>query len=1063
MEMYQQQKTIHELIENQVISTPDALAITFEGQSLTYHVLNAKANQLARTLRKAGIKPESLVAVALPRSADYIVCILAILKAGGFFLSLDEEQPSARLQSIISDSQPDILITMSDIKEKFEHSSKHLLFLDKALEEINKQSDENLAPRSLPHHLAYVIYTSGTSGKPKGVLVEHQSVVNYIKWLGYYIESKPEQRIDFSSNPIFDMSITATLAPLVLGLHIIICKDVIKKNINDYLDYLIKNEINIIKITPSYFKILLEEVSTRRVELPALHTVILGGEILPTQDCAKWLAIYPQAVLFNEYGPTEATVAVSQFKVTALNVEQLGLFVPIGKPGHNITFRLTEIGELYVGGLCLARGYLNRDDLNHERFTQEAPRLYKTGDICRFLPSGDYEYINRNDEQIKLRGFRIEIAEIEMSLGNHEKIKDAAVVAHASEYGEKQLVAYYIPKKKTSALNKSELRDHLRHHLPDYMIPSLFIEMDVFPLNDNHKLDKKAFPAPNHSHAPHKKTLLKPLEQKVIAIFSESLGVSEIMLEDNFFEIGGHSLAAARIVAKIGKVLGKKVSFQDLYKSPTLRDFISSIERAAETDLVYYHDPRNAELPISLSDFQFLYWIASFYEQKTKELNLVIRKRMLGKIDIAALQFACDSVLKTQQILCYKIANLRPMQWLEKNLNFNIIENDLRGVPASEQEVILSESIDALFSIYPWDKSSVSLIVKLYYLKDQVSEIQICMPHIVSDDHSLEIIFQALSAFYHGYTLPLEEHKFKFPAQYSEYIGYEHFNVNRNLDQDIIYWENYLADTSLFPFPKDVVVNEAASNFIYSTYVKIPETVLPKLRKMCAANKTNIAHALSASLFVALKKYYDPVQHNNHSIFFNIIKSTRINEIFDATVGCFLKLDALKIDMNTKAELFEFSHEIEKSILQSECHQNCSSLLKFACANRVYWHKHKIFNSLVNAAAWLYAKWLPALNLNVKILKRLGRLHFFRKKQHFLININIWNNFIIDYPNDEMFGFKLLPPPIHHFDLSKIDNVLDVCFMKDDSQNPYLVISGNLQPQFREEIANHMIEVLGLK
>ena len=500
------QGTIHGSVEEHVRQTPNSIAAICEDESLTYQELNERANQLAHYLRAIGAQPDLPVAICMDRSIDLLIVILGILKSGSAYVPLDPLHPESRLLFKLQDNNNPIIIIKADQKEKLINYSGKIVLLDIDSTKICQQPTHNPTSIVTHKHLAYVIYTSGSTGNPKGVLIEHGSVLNHHLWFKEYSHCQPHQRIDFSSNYIFDMAVTTTIIPLMLGLTIVICNDEVKKVVRHYLNYLEDNTVNIIKMTPSYFKVLLHEVKNNPIALPHLRAIVLGGENLSTADCTSWLAIYPDHVLYNEYGPTEATVAVSHYKVSHMNLSSLGISVPIGNPGSqmdcyilnpdNTPVQPGEMGELCISGLCLARGYLNQPELTHQQFINitishnTRVRIYKTGDLCRYLPDGSIEYLGRADNQVKIRGFRVEPGEIERSLIAHPDIKDVVVLAQKEDLHEK-LIAYYVLNSHNTSPMVSQIRQYLEDLLPNYMIPAAFVRVDFFPLTANGKLDRQ--------------------------------------------------------------------------------------------------------------------------------------------------------------------------------------------------------------------------------------------------------------------------------------------------------------------------------------------------------------------------------------------------------------------------------------------------------------------------------------------------------------------------------------------------------------------------------------------
>ncbi|MBI2786664.1 MAG: AMP-binding protein, partial [Legionella longbeachae] len=716
--------TIHGVFEEQVNHFPNQLAVLNDVQSLTYIELNRKANQLAHYLRELGLTPDMPVALCFERSVEFLIAILAILKAGGAYLPLDPLQPEDRLSFLLNDSQAPILITKSQLKHKFSDHQNTLIFLDKD-KNIDQQITDNPDPINTPEHLAYIIYTSGSTGTPKGVLIEHLST---------------------------------SIVPLMLGLTVVICDEVIKKNIRNYLNHLVNSHINIIKLTPSYFKVLLQETKNNFVALTQLSSIILGGENLSASECKSWLSFYPEHILFNEYGPTEATVAVSSYTVNAQNIERLDASIPIGIAGTNMSCIVlgnnnlpssdNEIGELFIGGVCLARGYLNQPELTQQQFIiNNGTRLYKTGDLCKKHSNGIIEYLGRIDEQVKIRGFRIEPGEIEKQLLSHTAIKEAAVLAQKDSFSEQRLVVYYILKDKDTLLNINQLRQYLQKHLPDYMIPTVFVKIDSFPLTANGKLHKAALPIPllttSHNYLEPKTAL----EKKLAEIWSEELGVQLIGIHDDFFDLGGHSLSAARIVSKINHELERTISLNDFYKATNIAQLVPIIKQTKKSKRrrAFRKFIHHKITKIPLSDFQFLLWMSNIFEPKAQKLNIVARKRFQGRLNKAALEFAFQAILKKHEALTYQILKFQPAQKVQKKSPAKLIIHDLQTSSIQQREKTLQKSLAQLFSYYPWPKNAPLLIIKLFYLQEDESELQICIPHLISDEYCMDIIFSELS------------------------------------------------------------------------------------------------------------------------------------------------------------------------------------------------------------------------------------------------------------------------------------------------------------------------------
>jgi amino acid adenylation domain-containing protein len=604
--LYPQNKTINQLFEEQVERSPNDIAVMCiknweengeqEEIKLTYKELNKKVNRLAHYLINKGVRNDTLVIVALERSIDAIIAFLAVLKAGGAYVPINPQEPQARIEHIFNDTKAPIIITNTTYADSLQSTFAQVICLDKILTEISNLPHTNLQIKYLkPTNLAYVIYTSGTSGKPKGVMIEHRGVINYTENVARHINIGIADKVDCSTNIGFDLTVTTTLSSLLLGASVILYNGDVR-DIERYKKHLCINNINVIKLVPSYFELIVDILPQTQIK-----KIILGGEKLDKSIVRKVLDIYKCSNLneyslkiYDEYGPTETTVGSCISKVMVDANDNISL--NIGKAYDNYaTYVLSPyslslvpigaIGELYIGGVGLARGYLNNPGLTSEKFitnpfqSEEEKadieiygrlgrnvRLYKTGDLVRWLPDGNLEYIGRTDFQVKIRGYRIECSEIEQALLTHSKIKQAVVTDYDSETG-KQLVAYFIEDKEAN-LMPEELRQHLRKTLPEYMIPSIFMRLEALPLTVNGKLDRKALPNPEFGYK--KDSYVPPrneLEQKICQIWAEVLGLDaqKISIYDDFFNLGGNSILAIKLVNKTNNNFQSHIKVSDIF------------------------------------------------------------------------------------------------------------------------------------------------------------------------------------------------------------------------------------------------------------------------------------------------------------------------------------------------------------------------------------------------------------------------------------------------------------------------------------------------------------------
>lgn len=1076
---------IQSFFEGLVESNPDYIALICGAKTLTYDELNTRANQLAHYLQELGVKADTPVALCMERSAELLIVMMAILKAGGAYVPLDSSHPQERLAFILKDTNKPILIINSDLKRKFSFYQEKQILIDKDEKILSSYPSFNPVSLVKPKNLAYVIYTSGSTGKPKGVLIEHRSLVNYSQWFTDYSGCKAQERIDFSSKYIFDMSVSVSIVPLMLGLTVVICDDDTKKEARPFLEHLKSNKINLAKISPGYLKVLLTELRNKAIKLPHLKTVILGGENLYTVDCAAWLEFFPKQTLVNEYGPTEATVAVLEHQVSKANLNLSHTTVPIGRVHSSMPCYILsedkqqvvqgEVGELYIGGACLARGYLNQPTLTKKQFIKDpfnkkvGARLYKTGDLCRQLDNGLIECIGRIDFQLKIRGFRIEPGEIERTLLGYPSLIDAEVLAQEDKLGEKHLVAYYILAQGSVEPSAQELTDYLQEFLPSYLIPAAFLKVDNFPLTANGKLDRKALPLVQFSAS---QTYVAPanrIEKKLSKIWSEELGIEQVGIEDNFFELGGHSLSAARIISKINHGLGVEIDLFDFYQEPTIAKLAYLINclkgirvKEHKNNLPQKRQFLNSAL-LPLSDFQLMIWLSNTFEPKVNKLNIVCRKRLQGRLDIKALNYAFQALFKKHEILAYGVLRLRPAQTVQKNKSFKVNVENIEQLSSEKVKAVLEGSLQQLMNYYPWPKNTPKLMARLFRLPNNRTELQIAMSHIIADDRSPDILFADLSHFYSLYREKLDLDQVGIDKQYRAYLFDEHDYSQKHSNRDFAFWDDYLKDSCLFSFPaEEVITNMAAKGIPYSTYLDIPETTLSSFQHFCAENHVSISDGLCAVLGKALMNCCKPIKKQN--LIINTIKSLRDNPAYDNTLGCFLRIEPIKLNLDQDLDLSKLSRQVHQSAMELSPYQHFSGLGKLASVGTLRSKQKSIRSYFLHVFTYLYTSIFHTPSLNRQVLNLCERLASFDRANDFLVSCNVRANLF--KPESEnsganYFGLKTEKMESYHYDLLQADNFLDVCFMRDEDQNkPCVVLSSNLRPAFREGLVQDIVSIM---
>ncbi len=582
---FPQDKCIHQLVEEQVEHTPDAVAVVFGSQQLTYRELNRRANQVAHYLKKFGVQPEVLIGVCVDRSLEMIIGILGVLKAGGAYVPLDPTYPEERLAFMIQDTEMPVLLTQKKLLTDLPHTTAKIICLDHEWDTIAQQSQEAPARQITPDNLAYVIYTSGSTGTPKGVLLAHRGLCNLAQAQIRKFAVQPGDRVLQFVSFSFDVATSDVFTALCSGATLcLVSKEALLPG-PGLLDIFRNLAITHVEIPSPILKLLPSS------DLPDLRVIIVGGETCPPELVGKWA---PGRRFFNAYGPTETTVCA-----TAAECTDAAQKPPIGRPLDNIQVYLLDAalqpvpigvpGELYIGGVGVAKGYLHRPDLTMQAFISNPfdqrpeSRLYKTGDVARYRSDRNLEFIGRVDYQVKIRGFRIEVEEIEAVLKANSMIDEAAVIVRETKSGDKQLLAY-VTAQAEQTMDVDSLRTELKATLPDYMLPSAFIRLEHLPLTPNGKIDRRALPTPDVAQTPvvaHGGTPVTPFEKRVAEIWQATLGLEQIGIQANFFEIGGHSLLAVQIHQTLQAGFGQHVKLTDIFQYPTIQSFAQYLSQPA--------------------------------------------------------------------------------------------------------------------------------------------------------------------------------------------------------------------------------------------------------------------------------------------------------------------------------------------------------------------------------------------------------------------------------------------------------------------------------------------------
>ena len=592
---YPKDSCIHELFEAQVKRTPEAIALQFEGQQLTYRELNNRANQVAHYLRSLGVGPEELVGLCVERSLEMVVALLGILKAGGAYVPLDPDYPKERLAFMLEDAHVSVLLTQKSLLQSDQLSALgsqtfpfqlEIVCLDGNWKSIAQQSEDDPQHNVNSCTAAYVIYTSGSTGTPKGVIGLHRGAVNRFAWMWSTYPFLANEMSCVKTLLSFVDSVWEVFGPLLKGIPSIIVSDQMVKDPQLLIQTLANNHVTRIVLVPSLLKVILDVYPNLQTHLPDLKLWCSSGEPLSKELAERFRKFLPNSTLLNLYGSSEVSADATYHEMCDTESSQC---ISIGRPINNTQIYLLDShlqpapvevrGEIYIGGVGLARGYLNRPELTAEKFipnpfsAEPGARLYKTGDLARYLPDGNIEFLGRVDNQVKIRGFRIELGEVESVLGQHPGVRETVVVAQQEVHGGKQLVAYVAPKLEP-APTTHELQRFLQEKLPHYMIPSAFVYLESLPLTPNGKVDRRALPNPRSQDTRGHNEYVGPRDEteRVLArVWSAVLGIDRVGLDDDFFAIGGHSLLAAKLFARLDEAFGRSLPLGVLFAAPTIR------------------------------------------------------------------------------------------------------------------------------------------------------------------------------------------------------------------------------------------------------------------------------------------------------------------------------------------------------------------------------------------------------------------------------------------------------------------------------------------------------------
>lgn len=964
---YPEAKCIHLLFEAQAAKTPNNIAVVYEDEQLTYAELNQKANQLAHYLQQQKVKKEVVVGLCVERSLLMIIGLLGILKAGGAYLPLLPVLPKEALSLRLQDAQAAILLTQQ--KLNVSTNVAQVICIDSDWEIIASERDENPSSQTTSENLAYVLFTSGSTGKPKGVAIEHRQLFNYTHAILDKIDLPSSASFAMVSSFAADLGNTVIFASLCTGgcLHVISQERI--TNAEALANYCDRYSIDCLKIVPSHLNALLSAVHPEKI-LPK-KCLILGGERLSWQLVEKIQHYSPNCQILNHYGPTEATVGVLTYLIEDKSISEKCDTVPLGSPLANTQVYILDphlqpvpigvSGELHIGGKNLARGYVNQPELTKQKFIcnffsdlglgnteenlefseiiesldksnyQKSNRLYKTGDFARYLPDGNIEFLGRIDDQVKIRGFRIELGEISTLLSQHPTVGEVAILAREEKVQEKRLVAYIVPTSSFELRNHnaliSELRNYLKTKLPEYMIPSAFVLLRTLPLTPNGKLDRQALPAPEDV-ADTERTFIAPrtpVEEVLAGIWGQLLSVTHLSVDDNFFDLGGHSLIATQVISRIRAVFQVEISLRQLFESPTVAQLAVQIEReirsTKEVEItVISKVPKDRELPLSFAQKRL--WFLDQLEPGSFLYNLPRAVRLSGKLNVEALLKSLNEIVKRHAILRtrFTITNGQPVQIIASSLNLKLPVVDLQNLPLTERETevkrLTREEAQTKFNLAEGSLVRTSLL----RLKEDEHVFLLTLHHIVSDGWSTGVFIKEMAALYEAFSsdrsiTPLPE----LPIQYADFAVWQRqWLQGQVLEAQLTYWKQQLSgDLPKLQLPTDHP-RPAEQTFAGKTLTFVlPKALSEELKVLSHQENVTLFMTLLAAFKTLLYRYT-----GQEDIIIGSPIANRNRAEVENLIGFFVNTLVLRTQVDGNITFLELLKRIREVALAAYAHQD---------------------------------------------------------------------------------------------------------------------------------------------
>ena len=919
---------IHQLFEAQVAQNPEAIALVSEDQRLTYRELNRRANQLAHHLIALGVGPEILVGVLAERSVEMIVGLLATLKAGGAYVPLDPQYPVERLSFTLADADVAVLLTQQSLLGLLPPSKAQVVCLDQK-SEFAQLPSQNPVSTSIPANLAYTIYTSGSTGRPKGVAITHHSAAILLHWASETFGADTLTNVLASTSICFDLSVFEIFVPLSYGTTVVLAENALALP-----TLAVANDVTMINTVPSAMR----ELVRMEAIGPSVRVVNLGGEALSrnlVEDVYRCSAVKE---VWNGYGPSEDTT----FTTACLVPQGPDQKVTIGGPLPNTEIYIVDqrlqpvpvgvAGELCISGEGLARGYLNRPSLTAERFVpnpfgaRTGARLYKTGDLARYLANGEIEYLGRSDYQVKIRGFRIELGEIETALEKHETVREAVVMVREEAEGDKRLVAYVVPAEDRTLVS-SELRLHLRTYVPEFMLPSVFVSLPELPMTPNGKVDRRALPAPESPRGEPDATFATPrtpVAEVLAGIWAEVLGIEQVPLDESFFELGGHSLLATQVMTRVREAFGIELPLRRLFEGPTVNNLAIAVEVALRSAQGVTAPPlvrvsREQDLPLSFAQQRL--WFLDQLEPGSSFHNISTAVRIAGRLDVAAFEQTLTEIVGRHEAwrTTFQIANGQPVQIIASAAPVSLPLVELSDLGEAERDAQIERYAEQEAQ-RPFDLAAGPLVrFTLLRLSAEDHVALFTVHHIISDGWSLGVLVREVAvlyeAFVNGRPSPLPE----LPIQYADYSHWQRTWLrDEELERQLAYWKQHLAGAPLLlELPTDKPRPSVPSFRGAGHTIMLGRELTDAVKTLCRRENATLFMTLLAAFQTLLHRF----SGQDHIIVSTgIAGRTRIET--EGLLGFFVNTLLLRADFSGAPSFRELLSQVREATLGAYAHQD---------------------------------------------------------------------------------------------------------------------------------------------